>query len=112
MDREIFTSVVYEVSENGEAVINDFIVFLRQLFVMYQFTKFGKALKYCSFIPLTENRLNLTAAVTYTSIFLNMNGRSWILRLGANTSFSNFIEYLNHIDNIESMSHYYSPSLS
>lgn len=62
-------NIVYQVEPNGEAVISDGALFLRQLFAIFPCVPFVKALTDGSIQPLIGNRLTFENIDSYTDVF-------------------------------------------
>lgn len=62
-------NVVYQVEPNGESVISDDVLFLRQLFAIFPCVVFVKALTDGSIQPLIGNQLTFENSDSYTDVF-------------------------------------------
>lgn len=74
--------VVYTLDENGEPLISDNVLVLREIFALAPSTMYVKALQDGSIIALTGSRLTLETAGTYTDVFPIKDCWVWMVGSG------------------------------
>lgn len=73
---------VYALDENGESLISDNVLVLREIFALAPSTMYVKALQDGSITALTGTRLTLETAGTYTSVFPIKDCWIWMVGSG------------------------------